>query len=188
MESDELKQPWQQQTFQTHLSKEELGKMLRGRTNEIRQKIRKRLTASVASYVFLLLLMLSNLFDSFKLSKLLYFGWALLVLGLLIAIVLYRSRQINAVDMGRTMEESLSNLIDQLGSTMKVYLRSYVVFLTSSLIFAAYLIGSRYVENVLVPLMFIALAFSVWSGKTYLNRFLGQQKAQLEGYLEELRR
>mgnify|MGYP001581760936 FL=1 len=90
--------------------------------------------------------------------------------------------------MGRTMEESLSNLIDQLGSTMKVYLRSYVVFLTSSLIFAAYLIGSRYVENVLVPLMFIALAFSVWSGKTYLNRFLGQQKAQLEGYLEELRR
>jgi hypothetical protein len=195
MNLDELKKGWKQesaaQAREEQLSKEEIMRLLQEKSTDIRRKIRRRLRTEISYYVIILAVVLTNASQGLNLTRALYIGFVLLLVGMLIATLSYKSRQLRSVHLTGSLHESLIYMIGKLDSTMKTYMAAYMVFMVSMIVLLEFFMVAKHSGEPATVLLwlaggFITIALSYWCGKGYVRRILGRYKVQLVSCLEEL--
>jgi hypothetical protein len=195
MNLDELKKNWKQeasaQASEKQLTKEEIMQLLHDKTTDIRRKIRRRLHTEISYYVIILAIVLPHATQGLNLAKGLYLGFMVLLVGVVIATLSYKSRQLRSVHLTGSLHQSLTYMIWRLESTMKTYMAAYMAFIVSMIaLLEAFMVSRHSGEHATIALWLtgglITIVLSYWCGRGYVQRILGRYKGQLISCLNEL--
>jgi hypothetical protein len=194
--TDFLKTCWQSETGadrpEAPLSKQGVLNMLRDRSATARAAMRRRYANTAASYVFILVLMLANLFDPVKPVKLAYFAWALLILGTTAVVLHIRARDLRDVALDASLAASLERLIARATSIRGAMRVAVLAFLIPSLGLLGYLVAtSTWIPRSwfipwLVAWGALACLVSAWGSGRYVARAYDRDIAELRSLLDEL--
>lgn len=195
MNLDELKKGWKQPSVAEArgelLSKEEIMQLLQNKATDIRRNIRRRLRTEISYYIVILAIVLPNAIQGLNLAKVLFLGFMLLLVGMLIAVLSYKSRQLRSAHLTSSLRESLIYMIGKLDSTMKTYMAAYMAFIVSMIVLLEFFMVAKHRGEPTTVFLwlaggFITIALSYWCGRGYVRRILGRYKVQLVDCLEEL--
>ncbi len=117
----------------------------------------------------------------------LYLGFMLLLVGMLIATLSFKSRQLRSVHLTGSLRESLTYMIGKLDSTMK----TYTVLIVSMIVLLEFFMLAKHSGEPTTVFLWLAggliiIVLSYWCGKGYVRRILGRYKIGFVSCLEEL--
>ncbi len=196
MALDELKFIWKQTAEANagaeRLSKEEIMNLLESKTTDIRRKIRRRLRTEVSYYIIALGWMLAFATQGgFSTAKIIYFALMLALVGIVIATLSRKSKQLRSVHLTGTLHESLVYLVEKIDSTMKSYMAAYMMLIVGMIVLIEAVMVFRHPHDAITLLLWLTggVIFSAacyWCGRNYLEKILGRYKVQLRSCLQEL--
>ncbi|GEM_PF-6163345 len=165
--------------------------LLQNKTTDIRRKIRRRLSQEISTYLIVLGISLVFSFGHFGLPPVIYLIYLLIASGVLIGALSYKSRQLRSINLPGTLREALTYLIEKVDSTMKVYMATYMLMITGSIVILEIFVLIKHSEKTLSVALAVAgglagIAICYWCGKHYLERILGKHKTRLVACLNEL--
>jgi hypothetical protein len=191
----EFKRVWQESSAESMvgvIGEEEVRMLLNKRSASVKKQIMKRLTAEIMTYFLIALSILCiSLVGGSKAGRtFLPEAVALLVLVPSIAVLAYKEYRLRTSPMSSTLRDSISDLIEAIDSTARLYLSAYVASIFISLVLLEILLISSKGWTVITILSILAgLAFGVWSylsGRRYASGMFRRYRSELVSLLGEL--
>ncbi len=194
MEMDALKLCWQREVrTETHrpLEASTVSGWVQARAADIRRDVRRRLRREIGYYVpTLVFLVLVGLIGNGGVTGVTFAAGLIAVLGGLMLTLWFFERALRRAPLDGNLRDVLTALLAGVEAASHAYLLAYVlVFVCGVTVISATIgwrsgFGARFAASLAVGM--IAIAWSFWSGRAYVERMFGRYRTALADCLREL--
>lgn len=167
-----------------------LMRLIEDRAASVRGDVRRRLRRETAYYLPLMALAGASLLAGFTLNRVVAASCVLMLLGGVTATLWQAERRLEDTPLDRSLRETLSALLAQVDAAGRAYVAAYVlVFVLAATALSATVFWR---QSVGVPLAVVstlgvlAVAWSVQSGRAYVERMFRRYRAELGDCLRQL--
>jgi hypothetical protein len=191
MDLNELREMWCEKDAEAPMEESQVMVAITTKQQDLRRRVQRRLRreawnlALPVFYVFAALYVKDPTWKGIAGTVLM-----LLLLGSLIATVLYKERQLSRAPLAGSLTDSLTSLLTLLDSTVRAYMTAYVVVVTAGLALLAAVgiwkwgLGTK--AWLVLVLCAVAAAWSYRSGQRYVECVFGRYRRELRQYLDEV--
>lgn len=192
---DVLKHLWKEQFASLttdSISKEEFMALLQVKAEDLKRRTLERVRKEILTYLFVLLIPVVSLFVRHGVSLRALFGsiGVLALLGLIIGALSYKEYQLRTLPLDGSLRESLLALITAIDSMTRLYLVAYMICIVIPVVaLEAFLLWRYGLTAISIFALLAGIIFVAWgyrSGRSYLERAFGRQRAELANYLTAL--
>jgi hypothetical protein len=194
MDLDSIERCWREQSAAPPPPLEEgsVMEMIEAQAVELRKDVRRRLRREAGYYLPMMAVGVASLIsaEALTLNRVLAAASMMLMLGGIAATLWLAERRIETAPLDQSLRESLGRLVAQLDAAGRAYLIAYVlVFVCAALALTSVIWwrqGPSAALAVVVAGSVILVAWSVHSGRAYVERMFRRYRAGLADCLRQL--
>jgi hypothetical protein len=191
MDLDWIERCWRDQDEAPRLEERNVMRMIEARTRELRRDVRRRLRREAGYYTPILIVTVVALVSGdVTPNRLIAAASVALLLGGIMTTLSLAERSIESAPLDQCLRESLGRLMSQIEFAGRAYVLAYVAMFVVAGIALVGFVWSR--RGVGVPLALtvgasaLAVAWSVQSGRAYVERMFRRYRAGLAECLNQL--
>jgi hypothetical protein len=191
MDLDWIERCWRDQDEAPRLEERNVMRMIEARTRELRRDVRRRLRREAGYYTPILIVTVVALVSGdVTPNRLIAAASVALLLGGIMTTLSLAERSIESAPFDQSLRESLGRLVAQLDDAGRAYVLAYVlVFVIAAAALTGVVWWRQGVSAALVGVAaasVIAVAWSVESGRAYVERMFRRYRAGLADCLRQL--
>jgi len=192
MDFDSLERCWREDANAPlpRLEEATLMRLIEDRAAGVRGDVRRRLRRETAYYLPMMALTGASLLAGFTLNRVVAASCVLMLLGGVMATLWRAERRIEDTPLDQSLRETLSALLAQVDAAGRAYVAAYVLVFGLAATVLTATVWWR--QGVGVPLAVVstlgvlAVAWSVQSGRAYVERMFRRYRAELRDCLRQL--